>query len=165
MVERAIGRAPSGILHRVHHGELFARQVGHCAPPLALARPHDRILRPFHPNKLLNLRPVLLVRLVDAALVVPLRELAVSEVRRRVDACGIAVVVGLEQDALRERVIRELPEHLGHGLAQHPHDWKLRRAHRQSANAGIDPTDRHEVAHRRIIVLRDVAANNVVALR
>ena len=90
---------------------------------------------------------------------------AAAAVRAGSDALGrIAEVVGLEEDALHDRIIREVAEHLGEHLAHAADDNRTRRALGEGADARVDAADRHEGVDGRVIVLGDVATNQVVAL-
>ena len=132
-------QAPAGVLHGVDGLELFTRDCAHGTPLLTFPRPHDCVWRGTNrvkhnymatteminraeretqtfsahdPHELVCLGPVGFVSRVDGRFVVPFSKLRVLQVRAGVHAGRVSEVVGLEQDALRERVVRECSEHL-----------------------------------------------------
>ena len=71
----------------------------------------------------------------------------------------------LEEDPLHERVVRERAEHFGQRLTDAAHHWDPGGTLGEGADARVDPAYRQEGDRRRIVVLCNVAADQIVALR
>ena len=65
---------------------------------------------------------------------------------------------------LHDLQVGELAQDLGEHAAHDARDGDRRGAHGEGAHAGVDAADRHEGAHRGVVVLLDVARDEVVAL-